>query len=95
MSKFDVIYECGKNVHARALPSTPAQQTLLSVSEAFKSFKELRSKFLRGELDFRPKPPQYRSSGGLFKVAYPNTGAQRPKLSLDGKTLTFKGGESG
>ncbi len=74
------------------MPSTPAQQTLLSVSEAFKSFKELRNKFLRGELDFRPKAPSYRDSGGLFKVAYPNTGAQRPNLSADGKTLTFSMG---
>ncbi len=94
VSKFDVIYECGKNIHARALPSTPAQQTLLSVSEAFKSFKELKNKFVKGELDFRPRPPKYRPSGGLFKVAYPNTGAQRPKLSEDGKTLTFDWGES-
>lgn len=89
MSKFDVIYECAQNVHAQALPSTPAQQTLLSVSEAFKSFKELRNKFVKGELDYRPKPPKYRTSGGLFKIAYPNTGAQRPKLSEDGKTLSF------
>ena len=71
------------------MPSTPAQQTLLSVSEAFKSFWELRNKFLKGELNFRPKLPKYRSSGGLFKVVYPNTGAQRPRLSTDGKTLTF------
>jgi IS605 OrfB family transposase len=92
VSKFDVIYECGKNIHAQAMPSTPAQQTLLSVSEAFKSFRELRDKFLKGELDFRPKAPGYRHSGGLFKVAYPNTGAQRPKLSPDGKTLTFSMG---
>jgi len=89
VSKFDVIYECGKNIHAQSMPSTPAQQTLLSVSEAFKSFKELKNKFAQGELDFRPRPPKYRPSGGLFKVAYPNTGAQRPKLSSDGKTLTF------
>lgn len=89
VSKFDVIYECGQNVHARALPSTPAQQTLLSVFEAFKSFKALRKKFAKGELDYRPKPPKYRVSGGLFKVAYPNTGAQRPQLSEDGKTITF------
>jgi IS605 OrfB family transposase len=89
ISKFDPVYECGKNVHAQALPSTPAQQTLLSVSEAFKSFKELRNKFIIGELDFRPRPPKYRPSGGLFKIAYPNTGAQRPSLSEDGKILTF------
>ena len=89
VSKFDVIYECGKNIHSLAMPSTPAQQTLLSVSEAFISFKELRHKFIKGELNFRPKVPNYRLSGGLFKVAYPNSGAQKPKLSQDGKTLTF------
>lgn len=89
VSKFDPVYECGKNIHAQALPSTPAQQTLLNVSEAFKSFKELKNKFVLGELHFRPRPPKYRPSGGLFKVAYPNTGAQRPKLSEDGLTLTF------
>lgn len=92
VSKFDPVYECGKNIHFKALPSTPAQQTLLSVSEAFKSFKEQKSKFLKGKLSFRPKPPNYRTSGGLFKVAYPNSGAQRPKLSADGKTLTFSMG---
>lgn len=63
------------------MPSTPAQQTLLSVSEAFKSFKELRSKFTEGEIAFRPRVPTYRQSGRLFKVAYPNSEAQRPKFS--------------
>ncbi len=89
ISKFEPIYEVGDNIHAKAMPSVPAQQTLLSVSEAFKSFKELSHKFVIGELDFRPRPPDYRLSGGLFKVAYPNTGSQRPKLSEDGQTLTF------
>lgn len=27
VSKFDPVYECGKNVHAQALPSTPALRT--------------------------------------------------------------------
>lgn len=89
VSKFDPVYECGKNIHAQALPLTPAQQTLLSVSEAFKSFKELRYQFFNGKLEFRPKLPSYRPSGGLFKIAYPNSGAQRPKLSPDRKSLTF------
>jgi hypothetical protein len=40
---------------AQSMPSTPAQQTLLSVIEAFKSFKELRSLFLKGQLHFKPK----------------------------------------
>lgn len=80
ISKYDPIYEVGKNVHAQAMPSVAAQQTLLSVSEAFKSFKGLRDLFFRGELEDKPKAPGYRVSGGLFKVAFPNTGAGKPSL---------------
>ena len=47
ISKYDPIYEVGKNIHAQALPSVAAQQTLLSVSEAFKSFRTLRQLFLK------------------------------------------------
>lgn len=84
ISKFDPVYAVGNNVHANAMPSVPAQQTLLSVSEAFKSFRELRNLFFKGELDQRPQVPNYRTSGSLFKVQYPNTGAGRPTL-VDGK----------
>jgi IS605 OrfB family transposase len=80
ISKFDPIYEVGKNIHAQAMPSVAAQQTLLSVSEAFKSFKELRAMFFRGELKEMPKAPNYRDSGGLFKVAFPNKGDGKPTL---------------
>ncbi|WP_055076776.1 RNA-guided endonuclease TnpB family protein [Pseudanabaena sp. 'Roaring Creek'] len=78
ISKFDPIYEVGGNIHAQAMPSVAAQQTLLSVSEAFKSFKELRAMFYRGELEKMPKVPNYRDSGGLFKVAFPNRGDGKP-----------------
>ncbi len=88
ISKFDPQYEMGNNIHARAMPSVAAQQTLLSVSEAFKSFKGLRELFFKGELDQKPKPPDYRPSGGLFKVAYPNIGAGRPTL-LDNGLIRF------
>ena len=84
VSKFDPIYEVGKNIHAQAMPSVAAQQTLLSVSEAFKSFKELRQLFFNGELEQRPKAPNYRESGGLFKVSFPNVGAGSPTLTSDG-----------
>lgn len=80
ISKYDPIYEVGKNVHASAMPSVAAQQTLLSVSEAFKSFKGLRELFFRGELEDKPKAPGYRIPGGLFKVAFPNIGAGKPSL---------------
>lgn len=83
ISKYDPIYEMGKNVHFKAMPSVAAQQTLLSVSEAFKSFKQLRQLFFKGESNQKPKPPHYRTSGGLFKVSFPNTGAGKPTL-VDG-----------
>ncbi|BAZ10981.1 transposase [Calothrix sp. NIES-4071] len=84
ISKFDPVYEVGNNVHAIALPSVPAQQTLLSVSEAFKSFKELRSLFFKKELNQKPKAPLYRKSGGMYKVTYSNMGAGRPTLKKSG-----------
>jgi putative transposase len=80
--KFDLAYEpsVSKTMVAQSMPSTPAQQTLLSVIEAFKSFKELRSLFLKGQLHFQPKAPGYLTGSKLFKVAYPNSGGQKPTL---------------
>ena len=84
--KFDLAFEpsVSKSMVARSLPSTPMQQTLMSVTEAFKSFKELRGLYLKGQLHFRPKPPGYLTGVKLFKVAYPNSGGQKPKL-VDGQ----------
>jgi IS605 OrfB family transposase len=80
--KFDLVYEqsVSKTLTAQSLPSTPMQQTLMSVAEAFKSFKELRDLFLKGQLHFKPKPPDYLKGSKLFKVAYPNSGGQKPML---------------
>ena len=84
--KFDLAFEpsVSKSMVARSLPSTPMQQTLMSVTEAFKSFKELKDLYLKGQLHFRPKPPGYLTGVKLFKVAYPNSGGQKPKL-VDGQ----------
>ena len=83
--KFNLIYEpsVAKTMLAQSLPSIPAQQTLMSVAEAFKSYKELRGLFLKGELHFKPKPPAYLKGSKLFKVAYPNIGAGKPTLKGD------------
>ena len=80
--KFDLAFEpsIAKSMLAQSLPSTPMQQTLMSVTEAFKSFKELRAIYLKGELHFRPKAPGYLKGSKLFKVAYPNSGGQKPTL---------------
>ncbi|MEG4225439.1 transposase [Microcoleus sp. N9_B2] len=80
--KFDLSFESSvsKSMVAKSLPSTPMQQTLMSVAEAFKSFKELRALYIKGQLHFKPQPPGYLKGSKLFKVAYPNSGGQRPKL---------------
>ena len=80
--KFDLAFEpsVSKSLLAQSMPSTPMQQTLMSVTEAFKSFKNLRDLHEKGQLHFRPKPPGYLQGSKLFKVAYPNSGGQRPTL---------------
>lgn len=85
LGKFDLDYEpsVSKTYMAQSMPSTPMQQTLRSVIESWKSFKELRALHKKGELHFRPKPPGYLKGDKLFKVSYPNSGGQKPKL-IDG-----------
>jgi putative transposase len=80
--KFDLAFEpsVAKSLLAQSMPSTPMQQTLMSVTESFKSFKNLRDLYTKGQLHFRPKPPGYLKGSKLFKVAYPNSGGQRPTL---------------
>ena len=80
--KFDLAFEpsISKSLLAQSMPSTPMQQTLMSVTEAFKSFKNLRDLHKKDQLHFRPKPPGYLKGSKLFKVAYPNSGGQRPTL---------------
>jgi putative transposase len=82
LGKFDLDFEpsVAKTQTAQSLPSTPMQQTLRSVIEAWKSFKELRGLYAKGQLHFRPKPPGYLEGSKLFKVAYPNSGGQKPVL---------------
>lgn len=93
-SKFDLVYEVSiaKSLIAKSLPSTPAQQTLMSVAEAFKSFKQLRDLYLKGQLHFKPRAPDYLKGSKLFKVAYPNSGGQRPSI-VDGQ-LRFALGQT-
>ncbi|MEG5057513.1 transposase [Microcoleus sp. A2-C2] len=87
--KFDLSFEpsISKSMVAKSLPSTPMQQTLMSVTEAFKSFKELKKLYLQGNLHFKPKPPNYLTGPKLFKVAYPNSGGLKP--ALVGNQLRF------
>ncbi|BDA69670.1 transposase [Calothrix sp. PCC 7716] len=83
--KYDIAFEptVAKTLVAQSLPSTPMQQTLMSVTEAFKSFKELRILYFQGQLHFKPQVPDYLTGSKLYKVAYPNSGGQRPTLVDD------------
>lgn len=93
-NKFNLIYEpsVAKSILAQSLPSTPMQQTLMSVAEAFKSFKQLRDLYLKGQLHFKPRAPDYLKGSKLFKVAYPNSGGQKPSI-IDGQ-LRFALGQT-
>ena len=59
------------NRHMKALYTSAAQQTCISVGEAFKGYRELLKLWNRGELPNKPKVPNYRKSGGLFQISYP------------------------
>lgn len=67
----DLINELKRNPHYKALCAQAAQQVCGAVGESVKSFKKLRSLFLEGKLEFKPKMPSYRSKGGLHLIAYP------------------------
>ena len=94
ISKLDPIYELGKSKHARAMPSTPAQQTLLSVSEAFASFRQLRTAFKKGKLEDYPRVPKYRKSGGLYKVSFPAVGGGKVSYNSTTGLIRFPLGRS-
>ncbi len=59
------------NPHMRALYTSAAQQTCISVGEAFKGYRGLLKLWYKGELPNKPKLPNYRKSGGLFQISYP------------------------
>ncbi|MBE9227844.1 transposase [Phormidium sp. LEGE 05292] len=75
VGKSELLGEIKRNIHFKAMYSQAAQQTCLSVLEAFKSFKELNRLFKKGELANQPKPPKYRK-GGLCTVSYPSQALQ-------------------
>ncbi|BAZ10813.1 transposase [Calothrix sp. NIES-4071] len=70
LSKFDLINELTNNKHYQALYSQVAQQALMNVAESFKSFKGLLREVRKGNVNQRPRVPNYRKSG-LVLVSYP------------------------
>lgn len=82
IGKYDLEKEYKTNKHYQVLHSQAAQQILRSVSESFKSFKELDKKCSKGELHFKPKLPKYRKGAGYALVTYP-----RQALKLVGNSI--------
>lgn len=70
VTSFDIVKTLTKNVHFSALPSDAAAQTCISVGESINSFAKLRELWLNGELENKPKLPNYRAPGYQL-VAYP------------------------
>ena len=62
IGRHDLSYLLKGNPHFQALYSHVAQQTLTSVAESFKSFKELSKLFTSGKLANKPKLPQYKKN---------------------------------
>lgn len=69
-NKFWLASQMKTNPHMRSLYTSAAQQTCISVGEAFKGYKELLSCYYKGELPDKPRLPKYRKRG-LFQISYP------------------------
>lgn len=69
-NKFWLASQMKTNPHMRSLYTSAAQQTCISVGEAFKGYKELLSCYYKGELADKPRPPKDRKRG-LFQISYP------------------------
>ncbi|MGK7898299.1 MAG: RNA-guided endonuclease InsQ/TnpB family protein [Xenococcus sp. (in: cyanobacteria)] len=69
-NKFWLASQMKSNPHMKALYTSAAQQTCISVGEAFKSYRQLLGRYLKGELPNKPKLPNYRKRG-LLQISYP------------------------
>lgn len=69
-NKFWLASQMKTNPHMKALYTSAAQQTCISVGEAFNGYKELFKLWKKGELADKPRLPKYRKRG-LFQISYP------------------------
>ncbi|BAZ46364.1 hypothetical protein NIES4102_43560 (plasmid) [Chondrocystis sp. NIES-4102] len=69
-NKFWLASQMKANPHMKSLYTSAAQQTCISVGEAFKGYRELLALYRKGELANKPKLPKYRKRG-LFQISYP------------------------
>ncbi|MEQ8757871.1 MAG: hypothetical protein RID09_30745 [Coleofasciculus sp. G1-WW12-02] len=77
IGKYDLEKEYKNHKHFQALHSQAAQQVLRSVSESFKSFRELTKAFKDGKIQVYSELPKYRKKGGLTVVSYPKQALSR------------------
>ena len=69
-AKYWLVSQMKTNPHMKALYTSAAQQTCISVGEAFNSYKKLFKLWKKGELTDRPRLPKYRKRG-LYQISYP------------------------
>ena len=67
---FDLVNEMNRNSHFRAMANEISVQTCISVGESIKSFSALLKKANAGELDQKPRFPNYRKPGFQL-IAFP------------------------
>jgi putative transposase len=70
-STFDVQSAFKDNAHYKLLGGQQGQQTISKICESFRSFNGLLGPFFRGELNGKPRLPNYRKPGGLSIVTFP------------------------
>jgi IS605 OrfB family transposase len=68
---YELTAQMKSNKHFNAGYTSSMQQTCLTVGEAFNSFKGLLREAKKGNIDQKPKVPNYRKPNGLFTVSYP------------------------
>ena len=69
--KYELEKQLKQNQNFKFLFAQAAQQSLRGVAESFKSFKELSKKYKKGELNNRPRLPNYRKKRGMGVITYP------------------------
>lgn len=71
VQKHTLSYEHQSSKHYQVLYSQAVQQSLISVYESFKSYRGLLKLWNTGQLEHKPKMPNYRTKGGMAVVSYP------------------------
>jgi len=85
--RYESVYHLVKeNENYRLLPSQVAQQTLISVDEAFKSFLGLLKAKKEGNVEEKVSMPKYLPKDGMYQIVFPKdqfkTEGKKVRLSL-------------